>query len=309
MGISPTSTSSILLSILVAKHVNAAMARSSIDGAAFVVASYHRVGMSGRFPPPSPSRSSSPASRDDTSDGDDDADGGGGLPLASGSFFHEVPTTPPTTPPPSLNDVSVDIGPSYSSSSVLGGGGNDDRDDGGGGGGMEIFERIVRSTRISAGSSGGGMGFARTTSTTDHAARSVIQTTADGVGGGRGSFVGIGRPLNDVRNPEYDEYGYTLYADETTGEKRRVFEALVSYPSIFEMKIVGRDDVDETRFASDMVDIVAHCCGVDPCDVRHTTRKNGKWTSVTVHAPVGDADMLYALYERVDMDPRVKFKF
>jgi hypothetical protein len=28
-----------------------------------------------------------------------------------------------------------------------------------------------------------------------------------------------------------------------------------------------------------------------------------------VHAPVENADMLYALYENVDKNPRVKFKF
>jgi len=31
--------------------------------------------------------------------------------------------------------------------------------------------------------------------------------------------------------------------------------------------------------------------------------------SVTVHAPVESAEMLYSLYENVDKDPRVKFKF
>ena len=30
---------------------------------------------------------------------------------------------------------------------------------------------------------------------------------------------------------------------------------------------------------------------------------------MTVHAPVKNADMLYSLYENVDKDPRVKFKF
>eukprot|EP00984_Skeletonema_dohrnii_P027826 scaffold17504_cov82-Skeletonema_dohrnii-CCMP3373.AAC.1 len=40
--------------------------------------------------------------------------------------------------------------------------------------------------------------------------------------------------------------------------------------------------------------------------VKHSLRKNGKWTSVTVHAPVKSADMLYSLYENVDKNPRVK---
>lgn len=55
-------------------------------------------------------------------------------------------------------------------------------------------------------------------------------------------FVGIGPPLNDPTKPEYDDQGYTLYADEKTGAKSRVFEALVDYPCKFTMKIVGADE-------------------------------------------------------------------
>lgn len=74
------------------------------------------------------------------------------------------------------------------------------------------------------------------------------------------------------------------------------------------MKIVGKDDEQES-FGPEMVSIVAKSCGVDESMVKHTKRKNGKWTSVTVHAPVKNADMLYGLYNDVDKDPRVKFKF
>jgi len=122
----------------------------------------------------------------------------------------------------------------------------------------------------------------------------------------KSSFVGIGKPLNDVNKPEYDDQGYTLYADEQTGKKSRVFEALVDYPSIFKMKIIGRN---ESTFSSEMVQIVAESCQVDVEKVDFSERVNGKWLSVTVHAPVESAEMLYSLYENVDKDPRVKFKF
>ena len=118
----------------------------------------------------------------------------------------------------------------------------------------------------------------------------------------------IRKPLNDVQNPEYDENEYTMYMDKVTGKKKRVFEALVEYPSVFKMKIVGKDDEEES-FVPEMVDVVAKRCDVERSMVKHTKRKNGKWTSVTVHAPVRSADMLYSLYENVDKDPRVKFKF
>mmetsp|Transcript_33482 Transcript_33482/g.49034 ORF Transcript_33482/g.49034 Transcript_33482/m.49034 type:complete len:251 (-) Transcript_33482:29-781(-) len=111
---------------------------------------------------------------------------------------------------------------------------------------------------------------------------------------------------NDVNNPEYDDQGYTLHTNEVTGEKKRVFEALVDYPCDFTMKIVGRN---EGAFVLEIVQVVADSCEVGIEDVPYSKRDNGKWTSVTVHAPVKDAEMLYTLYENVDRDPRVKFKF
>ncbi len=227
-------------------------------------------------------------------DNNEDDNVGDELPV-SGSFFNEVPP-----PKEESSDVQSDanienIAESLdiTSSPTTEFGGND----------FEMFEEIIKKTSISR-SGGGGKGFSKTTSTTDHTAPSIIQTTDSE----KKSFVGIGKPMNDIQNPEYDENGYTLYVDETTGEKKRVFEALVEYPSIFKMKIVGADDESEL-FAPEIVQVVAKSCGVDISMVKHTKRKNGKWTSVTVHAPVRDADMLYALYENVDKDPRVKFKF
>jgi uncharacterized protein len=114
------------------------------------------------------------------------------------------------------------------------------------------------------------------------------------------------KPLNDPTNPEYDDQGFTLYSDEETGKKSRVFEALVEYPCDFTMKIVG---ANEGAFVEEMVAVVAESCETHPSKVNHTTRAMGKWMSVTVQAPVQNAEMLYALYEKVDLDPRVKFKF
>eukprot|EP00574_Skeletonema_japonicum_P012420 CAMPEP_0201723056 /NCGR_PEP_ID=MMETSP0593-20130828/7219_1 /ASSEMBLY_ACC=CAM_ASM_000672 /TAXON_ID=267983 /ORGANISM="Skeletonema japonicum, Strain CCMP2506" /LENGTH=215 /DNA_ID=CAMNT_0048214091 /DNA_START=163 /DNA_END=806 /DNA_ORIENTATION=- len=203
----------------------------------------------------------------------------------SGSFFNPVP--PPSSEPTdsNKNDDDMLIEDSSSSPSAAAAAASFSGDD------MEMFQEIIKKTTLST---GGGKGFSKTTSTTDHAAPSVIQTTSTDSSGQQKSFVGIGKPLNDVQNPEYDENGYTLYADETTGEKKRVFEALVEYPSVFKMKIVGQDDEKES-FAPEIVEIVAKSCGVEESMVKHTLRKNGKWTSVTVHAPVKNADMLYSL--------------
>lgn len=148
----------------------------------------------------------------------------------------------------------------------------------------------------------------------------------------RKPFVGIGpSSLNDVTKPEYDDQGYTLYVDERTGSKARVFEALVDYPCLFTLKIVGANDA---TFVQDVLQIVASTCEVMAATtdndekelsessltsssstadinqmIEHTIKYNGKWASITVQAPVQSAQMLYQLYENVDRDPRVKFKF
>lgn len=217
----------------------------------------------------------------------------GELPV-SGSFFNQVPPPVEPTTESDNNDDNNNLIEDISASSISGQTAD-----------MDMFQQIIQKTTLSR---GGGKGFSKTTSTTDHTASSIIKTTSTDSSGQQKSFVGIGKPLNDVQNPEYDENGYTLYADETTGEKKRVFEALVEYPSVFKMKIVGQDDEKES-FAPEIVEVVAKSCGVEESMVKHTMRKNGKWTSVTVHAPVKSADMLYSLYENVDKNPRVKFKF
>lgn len=40
-----------------------------------------------------------------------------------------------------------------------------------------------------------------------------------------------------------------------------------------------------------------------------STKVNGKWLSVTVNVMVNNGDDLYKIYEEIDKDPRVKFKF
>lgn len=232
----------------------------------------------------------------DDTDNENEAD-----PPVSGSFFNEVP--PPKDDSSETGDEPMTVMGEATAPETMEGGGAATSGLAGVGGDVEMFDQIIQKTKLSRTSKG----FSRTTPTSDHAAPTVIQTLGSG-GDDKGSFVGIGKPLNDPANPEYDENGYTLYADETTGERKRVFEALVEYPSVFKMKIVGKDD-EEGSFAPQMAETVARSCGVDVSMVKHSKRVNGKWTSVTVHAPVTSADMLYKLYENVDKDPRVKFKF
>ena len=127
----------------------------------------------------------------------------------------------------------------------------------------------------------------------------TVTSVSSGNGGGGGR-------INDPSKPEVDDQGYTLYTNEETGEKKRVFDALVEYPCKFTLKIVG---ANEGTFVQDIVGLVADACDVPFSDIEHSTKAMGKWTSITVEAPVDSAVMLYSLYEKVDLDPRVKFKF
>lgn len=97
-----------------------------------------------------------------------------------------------------------------------------------------------------------------------------------------------------------------MYTDKMTGKKSRVFEALVDYPCDFTMKIVG---ANEGLFVEEIVAVVAEACESEPGNISYRTKAVGKWTSVTVQAPVKSSEMLYTLYEKIDLDPRVKFKF
>jgi putative lipoic acid-binding regulatory protein len=123
------------------------------------------------------------------------------------------------------------------------------------------------------------------------------------------TYTAIGAPpVNDINKPEYDPEGYMLYTDEKTGGKSRVFEALITYPTEFKIKIVGKN---EGTFVKDIVELVRNKCEASSDDdaVPYSTKVNGKWVSVTVAAPVQNAEMLYELYETIDADPRVRFKF
>mmetsp|Transcript_1009 Transcript_1009/g.1841 ORF Transcript_1009/g.1841 Transcript_1009/m.1841 type:complete len:164 (+) Transcript_1009:117-608(+) len=110
------------------------------------------------------------------------------------------------------------------------------------------------------------------------------------------------RSSNDPTNPSLDEDGYTLYTDPETNSTGRVFEKLVEYPSVFTIKVVGENT---PTFTPDMIDLVN-----EHADVKtKATKINGKWVSVTLGVLVESAEQLYTIYEAVDKDPRVKFKF
>lgn len=112
-----------------------------------------------------------------------------------------------------------------------------------------------------------------------------------------------------VLRPDWERegrvYGLRMPPERTA---ERAFEYLVEYPCEFAIKVIG---INEGSFANDIAATVSAVCEVDTSDVRFTVRdtSSGRYQSITVHAPVKNATMLYKCYELIAEDPRVKFKF
>lgn len=87
-----------------------------------------------------------------------------------------------------------------------------------------------------------------------------------------------------------------------------MFEAMMKFPCIFELKVIGSDT---DGFEGDMIDIVSNVTGVDQQEIKYSTRQtpNKKYKSISISATFQSADMLYECYAALDEDPRVKFKF
>ena len=87
-----------------------------------------------------------------------------------------------------------------------------------------------------------------------------------------------------------------------------VFDRMLDYPTTFQIKVIG---LSQGHFASDMIDICSRVTGVPSEDIKFSLRdtKTKKYRSVTIDVPVESAAMLYACYEALSKDPRVKFKF
>jgi putative lipoic acid-binding regulatory protein len=100
--------------------------------------------------------------------------------------------------------------------------------------------------------------------------------------------------------------------------KRRIIEELVQFPTEFEFKVVGLRQGD---FTDDVVGLVAGALQrAENLDVRNTTsrddrvritkvRDRGKYRSLTIVAFCETGAQVYSVYEALERDPRVLFKF
>lgn len=81
---------------------------------------------------------------------------------------------------------------------------------------------------------------------------------------------------------------------------------LVDFPCLFQLKVVG---YRQGEFVEDILDLIGNVLGTNGRELKHSFRDRGQWRSITVTVPVDSAPQLYKVYEAIDSDPRVKFKF
>jgi len=83
-------------------------------------------------------------------------------------------------------------------------------------------------------------------------------------------------------------------------------ENLVEFPCLFQLKVLG---YRQGEFVEDILDLIGNTVGVNGRELKHSHRDKGQWRSITVSVPVESAQQLYKVYEAIDTDPRVKYKF
>lgn len=103
--------------------------------------------------------------------------------------------------------------------------------------------------------------------------------------------------------PPFDKLSSAKKAfEQQTGE--RIFDSLVEYPCEFTIKVIGQGDI-----AADVVNKIGRVTATDPSLIKFKTNPSsrGTYVSVSVDAPVANADELYECYAALRGDPRIKF--
>jgi putative lipoic acid-binding regulatory protein len=101
--------------------------------------------------------------------------------------------------------------------------------------------------------------------------------------------------------------GAVLAEDASPSAGKSVFADTVTFPTHFMIKIVGLNEPD---FAADMVSTVLAGLGpqgTSPISPSTKETAGGKYVSVSIKPFFQSADELYAVYDRVKLDKRVKF--
>jgi putative lipoic acid-binding regulatory protein len=93
---------------------------------------------------------------------------------------------------------------------------------------------------------------------------------------------------------------------QSSGKKKSIIEDTVEFPTVFIMKVIG---VNDPTFAIDTINAIAFVLGETPekIDFNIKETSGGKYVSITISPVFNKADEIYAAYEAVSKDSRVKF--
>jgi putative lipoic acid-binding regulatory protein len=94
----------------------------------------------------------------------------------------------------------------------------------------------------------------------------------------------------------------TAEYEKTQGKK--VFDEKLTFPTKFLLKVVG---ANEPLFVEEVVQAISSCVGeqVIPYTLKETA--GGKYVSISIEPVFSDSGELYAVYDVVAKDSRVKF--
>lgn len=103
-----------------------------------------------------------------------------------------------------------------------------------------------------------------------------------------------------------DEAGPLLGWSLGTGLQRRPIDELVEFPCVFCFKAVGEASAD---FEAALLERVARVLGRPLQPGEHSCRQSsgGRYLSVTINVQVANGAQVYAIYEAIQEDPRVRY--
>ena len=99
--------------------------------------------------------------------------------------------------------------------------------------------------------------------------------------------------------------------EEMNSRNKKVFDETVQFPSKFTIKVIG---INDTTFTADTIDKIAKILSKTSSEIDFTTReskttegKSASFISLTISPLFNSSTELYAVYDILNSDPRVKF--
>lgn len=88
--------------------------------------------------------------------------------------------------------------------------------------------------------------------------------------------------------------------------EKRVFDDAIVFPCEFMVKIIGLND---STFLEDTLNSVSECVGQNPSAIKYSTKitNGGKYLSISLSPIFQQSSQIYAAYNVVSRDSRVKF--